>query len=388
MPRGASSSSYFEIAVRTGDVNIVDLSKYAAGRSGRDTPSSLKLILQSYRYRPRTAVCALFSPRLVVNADGIYDRADNPVEDEAGVRRAGAVLGFSARTGDSTSSCVDSVLAGYTFNIPLRGGTWPPSIDVSVADGAVTPQVIGYAVDDSTGAPNRTFPVRAEGEVAFANRMFNAIKLRNAEKLNAIQIPIVISKKVFNPTSATSEAVEAQIYGEDPEIDADFFLASHHHEIFSIGARPTPSKDERFKRTGLYIARESTAYDPQKGTLVYAFAFASESNSWTSEMLQKGQGLSFFYVGLQAPDRKEVIQRIDLLVGRVRTDPPVSIFKPSLTPYITVWECQMLPLMEDLVHPDTATGSIAATGYALPIRRQENGVFSGTFSLEYVYGPD
>lgn len=378
-----SDTAYFEVSVEGDESKVIDLSQYAQGRSGRALPSSLSLTLQAYRYRPATATCALFPPRLIAYARNIFSAAENAIEGEAGSRRAGASVGLIGRTSDTGSSCVDSVLAGFSFEIPVTDSI-PPSIEISVADGGVTPQVVGYA-KTATGAPDKTKPIRGTGTAEFEARMSVAIGQNRVDQLNAIRVPIAIGKKLLSPTPPSPDAIEAQIYGDVPEVDEGYFLDAHHHIVddAAFSSSDLVSSD-LVKRSGIYFLR-TTATNPTAGVKLWVVAFTDQSNSWVGDLMQKGSALAFFYNvavgGLTIP------QRIDVLVGNL-TSPgdasfPKSLIGETIRPFVSVWECRFLPLMEPLVTPPTV--SVITRAACLPIRRREGGLFAGTFTLDFAY---
>jgi len=383
-----SNVSYFEVYTEGDEPFIIDMSKYGDGRSGRNLPSTLTLTLTGYRYRPGTPVSALFPPRLIVNAANSFNTAGQVIINEVGNRQTGASVCLTTRTSDSNASSVDSSADGFDFviNVDSAGG-FPATINISTSDGSIDPNVIGYKMDGS--------PIQSNTDNSIKRLMNSALIGKTYGNLNAVSIPIGLSKSFYAPDTTS---LEVQLYGPDHvATEPDYFLASHIHRLDDYALTATPvDRASLSRRTQLYIARTgATPINWTKGGIAYAIAFGGESNTWITDMLQKGAVLSFFYRVVDTSDR-EVIQRFDVLVGDLIPPPdrgqdanstyyPTTLVIESVREFVSVYKLFVLPNTEVLLTPSTTTQSLITNSVVLPVKRNDKSQFGATFSMTLDY---
>ncbi len=374
-----SNNSFFEVFTEGDKPFVIDTSKYVQGRSGRTLPQSLTFTLLGYRYRPSTPCCALFPPRLILSAQNVFDTSGQVVINEVGSRRSGASVALYGRISDSSASCVDSELAGYQFIIDVQdAGSFPSSIVVSIADGSILPNIIGYT--DTIPA----VPIVSTTDISIKNLMNNALINKTYGQLNAVSLPIGLSKSFFLPS--TSIALHEEMYGGTTTEDA--FVATHIHTL-SVPITAT----SLVSRTPLFIARTSTTpINWANGGVAYGVIFGGSGTTWVNDLMQKGVVLSFFYQ-IDSPLR---IQRFDILVGDLISPPPPltpaneTYYPTTLVPdlyreFVSVYKLYVLPNSETLTTPATPTNSVITNSAVLPCRRNEDSAFAGTFSLTFDY---
>lgn len=378
--------SYFEVYTEGDEVFTIDVSKYADGRSGRRLPRQLTLRLLAYRYRPAAPSASLFPPRMVVTCAGAFDKSGQVVTNEVGNKRRGASVALKSRFNDSWSQCVDSEIAVFPFEIQVGDGdsSLPSTIVISITDGAVLPSVIdqiaGVNMESGTNA-------------VLKGLMNQALISRTYGNLNAFSLPINLARSFFfiTPPPPGLELHE-DVLG--PGASLDFFIGTSNHS----GRVGAPIPFDRVNRAPLYFARTSSDTVNINGGVCYAVVYGGPHSTWVNEMLQKGSSLSFFYRVNSVPGDAAsplVIQRFDVLIGGLLEPPlnpqappnetmyPTSLIALQIRPYVSVYKCFSLPLMEELILPTGDNNTFIGNSVVIPIRRTENPCFSGTFSLSF-----
>ena len=384
-----SNSSYFEVFTEGDKPFIIDISNYAEGRSGRRLPKSLSFTLVGYRYRPATPTCALFPPRLIVSSQNAFASNGQIVLNESGNRKTGASVSLIGRTSDSLSQCVDSDLAGYSFIIDVADvGNFPSSIVVSMAEGSVSPNTI--SINATTG-----LPIASPTDAALKALMFSALVSKTYGQLNAVALPIGLSKSFYTPTALS---LEEQMYGVGTT--AEYFIGTHLHEFNNLALAAPINRGALLTRTPLFIARTSvTPPNWTTGGVAYAITFGSPGSTWVDDLLQKGSALSFFYRvhSITGDDTSPlVIQRFDILVGDLIPPPdrgtaaidtyyPTTLVSDIYREYVSVYKIYILPNTESLITPTSTSDSLITDNVVIPITRKEKSSFAGTFSMRFNY---
>jgi len=381
-----SNSSYFEVFTEGDDLFNIDVSKYAEGRSGRRLPTSLTFTLLGYRYRPASSSCALFPPRLIVSAQNAFDTSGQIITNEVGNRKTGASVALISRTSDSSASCVDSELAGFPFTIDIVGSAFPPTVSVSVADGSIAPNTKSIAGGVATPSPS---------DASIKVLMNSALISRRYGTLNAVSLPIGLSKSFYTPTT---QSLEEQMYGVGTT--PEYFIGTHLHDDLTLASTPPVNRGSLITRTPLFISRTSlTPPNWTTGGVGYGIVFGGAGSTWVNDLMQKGSALSFFYRvhSITGDDTSPlVIQRFDFLVGDIipppskGTDPadtfyPTTLVTEQVREFVSVYKLFILPNTETLISPTSPSDSLITDSVALPITRKEKSAFGGTFSMTFDY---